>query len=169
MRFFKLILVSLVMLCVAVLFVFSLFPSQIRISRVISVHSSKEKIAAALNDLNAWSRWNEFINQPKTKKIISTPSIGEGANIESGAIRITMLHGANDTIKTSWLQKDREPFEGGFIFSQTQDDNIVVEWYFNFHFKWYPWEKLGSMFYDKQLGPVMEKSLANLKNYTENP
>jgi len=45
---------------------------------------------------------------------------------------------------------------------------MIVEWYFNFHFRWYPWEKLGSMYYDKQLGPLMEKSLINLKSYIEN-
>ena len=36
-----------------------------------------------------------------------------------------------------------------------------------FHVKWYPWEKLASMFYDKQLGPMMEKSLVNLRNELE--
>ncbi len=62
-----------------------------------------------------------------------------------------------------------QQFNGGFNIADAEDQNTVVEWYFNFHFKWYPWEKLGSMFYDKQLGQVMEKSLINLKNYTENP
>ena len=35
----------------------------------------------------------------------------------------------------------------------------IVEWTLHFHMQWYPWEKLASMFYDKQLGPLMEKSL----------
>lgn len=169
MRFFKLILVSIVILCIAVLFVFSLFPSDIRISRVINIHTSKERLHSALDDLNAWSRWNEFVRQSNTKKNISTPSSGKGAYVESGGMRVTILRVSIDSITTSWLQQDRKQFEGGFNLKESQDDNITVEWYFNFHFRWYPWEKLGSMFYDKQLGPAMEKSLINLKNYTENP
>ena len=103
MRFFKLILVSIVMLCIAVLFVFSLFPSDIRISRVLDIHSSKEKIHSALDNLSAWNRWNEFVRQPNTKQIISTPSTGEGAYVESGVMRITILHVSADSIKTAWL------------------------------------------------------------------
>jgi hypothetical protein len=169
MRIFKLILISIVILCIAVLFVFSLFPSHIRISRVVNIHASKEKIHAAIDDLNTWTKWNEFINQPNINKIVSTPSSGKEAFVESGGMRVTILSSVEDSIKTMWTQKDKQQFNGGFNIADAEDQNTVVEWYFNFYFKWYPWEKLGSMFYDKQLGPVMEKSLLNLKNYTENP
>lgn len=43
----------------------------------------------------------------------------------------------------------------------------VVQWYFDFTFKWYPWEKFSSIIYDKQLGPQMEQSLLNLKRLLE--
>ncbi|MBS1600161.1 MAG: hypothetical protein JST75_18180 [Bacteroidetes bacterium] len=168
MRIFKLILVSIVILCIAVLFVFSLFPSHIRISRVLNIHASREKIHGVINDFNTWISWNEFTNQPNIHKTISTPSAGAGAYIESDEMQIKILTSSLDSIKTVWIQKDRKQIEGGFNIVQTQDSSIV-EWYFNFHFKWYPWEKLGSMFYDKQLGPTMEKSLMNLKRYSENP
>jgi hypothetical protein len=169
MRFFKLILISIVFLCIAVLFVFSLFPSHIRLSRVIEIHTSKEKIHAIINDCNTWGHWNEFINPPNTKKIISDPSAGAGAFIESDGMRVTIITTTLDSITMRWVQKDRQEFSGGFNIVQSRDESVIIEWYFNFHFKWYPWEKLGSMFYDKQLGPVMEKSLINLKNYTGNP
>jgi hypothetical protein len=42
-----------------------------------------------------------------------------------------------------------------------------VQWYFDFVFRWYPWEKFSSIVYDKQLGPAMEKSLNNLKDLIE--
>ena len=169
MRIFKLILMSIVILCIAVLFVFSLFPSHIRISRVVNIHASKEKIHAAIDDLSAWTKWNEFINQRNINKNLSTPSFGKDAFVESAGMRIVIRSSMADSVKTIWIQKDKQQFDGGFNITGADDQNVVVEWYFNFHFKWYPWEKLGSMFYDKQLGPVMEKSLINLKNYTENP
>ena len=169
MRIFKLILISIIMLCIAVLFVFSLFPSHIRISRIIGIHASKEKIYDALNNFDDWQKWNEFISQNNAPKKISTPSGGKGAFIESGGMRIVIEESTGDSIKTSWLQKDKQQFDGGFNIVSMADNDFTVEWYFNFYFKWYPWEKLGSMFYDKQLGPIMEKSLSNLKKYSENP
>ncbi len=44
----------------------------------------------------------------------------------------------------------------------------VVQWYFDFKLNWYPWEKFGSITFDKQVGPVMEQSLNNLKKLVEN-
>jgi hypothetical protein len=44
------------------------------------------------------------------------------------------------------------------------DSVTVVQLYYDFHIKWYnPFQKLGSIVYDKQLGPVMEKYLLQLK------
>ncbi len=47
------------------------------------------------------------------------------------------------------------------------DTLSTVQLYHDFHLKWYPWEKLGSIIYDKQLGPHMEKELAKLKEEVE--
>ena len=47
------------------------------------------------------------------------------------------------------------------------DESVTLQWYFDFHFHWYPWEKLGALFYDKRFGFVMEKSLVELKTYVE--
>ncbi len=47
------------------------------------------------------------------------------------------------------------------------DTLATVQLYYDFYLKWYPWEKLESIVYDKQLGPVMEKELAELKEAVE--
>jgi hypothetical protein len=47
------------------------------------------------------------------------------------------------------------------------DTITTVQLYYDFHLKWYPWEKLGSIIYDKQLGPSMEKELRELKASVE--
>jgi hypothetical protein len=59
-------------------------------------------------------------------------------------------------------------FTGEFIIDAKNGSPIVI-WTMNFNVKWYPWEKLASMFYDKQLGPRMEKSLVQLRNELEKP
>jgi len=42
-----------------------------------------------------------------------------------------------------------------------------VQWYFDFHLDWYPWQKFQSIIYDKQLGIPMENSLQQLKQIVE--
>lgn len=48
------------------------------------------------------------------------------------------------------------------------DRVTAVQLYYDFHIKWYnPIQKLGSIVYDKQLGPVMEKYLLQVKQDVE--
>lgn len=47
------------------------------------------------------------------------------------------------------------------------DTITTLQLYYDFHLKWYPWEKLASIVYDKQLGPDMEKKLATIKERAE--
>lgn len=47
------------------------------------------------------------------------------------------------------------------------DSVTVVQLYYDFYIKWYhPFQKLGSIVYDKELGPVMEQYLQQLKQKT---
>ena len=46
-------------------------------------------------------------------------------------------------------------------------NTITVQWYMDFHLRWYPWEKFSSLLLEKRYGPMMEQGLARLKNYFE--
>ena len=90
--------------------------------------------------------------------------------LASKSVRVSMPPGGADSVRCLWSPTRGRAFGGGFnILAIDQDTaHVTVEWYFDFYFRWYPWEKLKSMFYDKQLGPVMEKSLVALSNYVGN-
>ncbi|PWT71842.1 MAG: hypothetical protein C5B59_17015 [Bacteroidetes bacterium] len=167
MRILRLFFFSILIVGIAIVFVFALFPSHIRISRVIQIHTSRPKAASVVNDLNTWHEWNELIGATEGSRIMSANSAGPGAAITAKGIRMTITESSDDSVLTKWIQENGRQFTGGFRFIEVGPGEIVAEWFFDFHFRWYPWEKLGSMFYDKQLGPVMEKSLSRLKNYIE--
>src|ERR1700704_885536 len=89
MRFFRLIIASIIVLFLVVTFLFALFPSTIRISRVIAISSSQEKTSSVINNLNTWSHWNHFINDSfLTNTYVSSPAVGKGAFIKSDQFRI---------------------------------------------------------------------------------
>lgn len=66
-----------------------------------------------------------------------------------------------------WNELAGEKVKGEFTLHESANIT-VVQWYYDFKLKWYPWEKFGSITFDQQLGPVMERSLNKLKKLVEN-
>lgn len=168
MRYIKLLLISVIVLFGMLTALSWFFPSHVRISRAVNVAAPREKVFAAVSDLRSWDSWNEFIRAtPLTGRSLSAPSSGKGAVLQSDQLRVTILESGPDSITMDWQQTRGKRFEGGFNLLQLSPDSLTVQWWFDFHFRWYPWEKLGSLVYDQQLGPVMEQSLAGLKRWAE--
>jgi hypothetical protein len=132
------------------------------------IHVSQQKLARGLGDLSDWPLWNQFLAEPDGGKInISTPANQSGATIQKGELTVKLIAIANDTIKTKWSNSNGRSINSIFIIMPADKDSSYIQWKFNFHLNWYPWEKLGSMYYERQFGPVMEKSLFSLKDYLE--
>ena len=160
----KLIIASIVIFSLVILFLFALFPSDISVSRVIQIKSSPEQIHKKIADLREWHDWNELLLNESDKKN-QTVNFTDSGHIRNGSFTVELLKSAPDTVIVDW-RHEKKSFRGNFII--TGDHNqAIVQWTMRFHVRWYPWEKLASMFYDKQLGPVMEKSLLNLRNELE--
>jgi hypothetical protein len=162
MRLLKLGIISLIVFGLIV-FVFSLFiPSHVRISRAMTIGKSKADISAYIADMRTWSGWNEMITSQDSngrfeKQLYTSPKL-----------KVEIVRVMEDSITTSWKYQRSDPINSGFYLVQSLSDTTVAQWYFDFHLDWYPWEKFGSIIFDQQLGPPMEKSLLNLKNTLEN-
>jgi hypothetical protein len=168
MRILKLIIASILVLFLVLTFLFALFPSKIRIARVIEIPASREKTMAVINDLGSWQKWNLFVNDSiLTNTYLSSPARGIGAFLKSDQFQVTITENSADSLQTAWTKAGGKRFSGEFVVLSSGPGNCIVQWYFDFSFSWYPWEKLGSMFYDKQIGPIMEKSLNGLRVYLE--
>ena len=166
MKLLRLIVISGIILFIVVTFLFALFPSTIRVSRIMVVNADLQKTSATIEDLKTWRQWNHFINDSLLTNInISSPSMGKSAFLQSDQFKILVTGNNLDSMSTLWTKTGGKSFTGQFTMTSEAPGITTVQWYFDFHFKWYPWEKLGAMFYDKQLGPVMEKSLNDLNTY----
>jgi hypothetical protein len=170
MRLIRFALLSLVVLFVVLTALSLLFPSNIRISRAISVPASrKPQVFAAVSDLGAWKAWNEFVYRSSMTNIrCSSPSGGAGAFLESDQLKIEEKQADTAGVLLHWEMFNGKQFAGGFQFLPVNRDSLAVQWWFEFHFRWYPWEKLGIFVYDRKLGPAMEESLGALQRFVEN-
>jgi hypothetical protein len=161
MRFIKLAIISAVILFLLVLGMSLLIPSHIRISRAVDITASKENLLPAISDLRQWKEWNVMVNDADS----TVKEYTENA-IKADKLTITKQALVGDTLFTSWQQHNARSFVSGITW-QGNDERLVVQWYFDIQLRWYPWEKFGSIVFDKQLGPSMEKSLGNLKKLVE--
>lgn len=169
MRYVRFFIISLVSIFVVLTAISLLFPSQMRVSRVVEVAASRQTVLAAVGDLRTWPQWNDLIRStPLTHKTWSTPSTGVGARFTSDQLSVVETAADTDGVTLTWDLKGGKRYTGGIAVGRVNPDSLTIQWWFDLHFRWYPWEKLGVFVYDRQLGPVMEGSLEELRQYVEN-
>jgi hypothetical protein len=165
----KLFIISLLVFSGIILFLFALFPSDISVSRVVQINKPPAEVTEKIDDLRKWKSWNEFVIHPSAGKINSPAQLerADSALLDIGDVHIQLTELHKDSILTLW-RHGNDSFVGVFKMADLNGQTILA-WDLKFHIKWYPWNKMASMFYDKNLGPQMEKSLMNLKNEIETP
>ena len=145
MRIIKLAIISFIVIFIIVFLISLMIPSTVRTSRAINIEAEKNKIYPLLADTSNWSKWNDLKND---------------------LVKVELLPSDSNLIKSNWSYGTRTIHS--FYRLERLGDITVVQWYFEFHLKWYPWEKFGSITFEKQFGPAMEQSLINLKNLVTN-
>ena len=170
MRLVKFAVLGLLVLFVVLTALSLLLPAHIRISRVVNVAAGRRAEAdSAVTDLQAWKKWNSFVfHAGLTNVRLSSPSRGAGASLRSDQLVIEEKYADSAGILLNWDMTHGKQFVGGFQFLSVNPDSVTVQWWFDFHFRWYPWERLGIFVYDRKLGPAMEESLAELQRFVEN-
>jgi hypothetical protein len=163
----KLIIASVLVFSLIIIFLFALFPSEISVSQAVQIKSSPEKIIKKISDLRNWKSWNLLLANPDSGRSNTRRDRIDSGYLSSGALSVELLKADGDSVITEW-QHVGKSFKGIFVIRQI-DGRVFLEWTLDFHLKWYPWEKLAGMFYDKQLSPPMEKSLENLRGELESP
>jgi hypothetical protein len=161
----KLIVISLIVFSIIILFLFALFPSDISVSRMVQINRPEAMVREKIADMREW-KWNEFLRNTFTDTLpgLSHDNL-DSDHIRQASVSVDLLKATPDSLFTRWRHGSKS-FTGNFILKQ-MNGQTVLQWTLYFHIKWYPWDKLASMFYEKQLGPVMEKSLMNLQQELE--
>ena len=159
MRVLKLFVISVIVFAILVLLVSLLFPSQVRIARAAEITAPSSAVLAKLSDMRNWQQWNEMVNN----QALTGVSVSSG-KFQSDQLQI--ISNDREPAKHLWL-KNGITIESGFNLIPSNGETTIVQWYMDFPLRWYPWEKFGSILYDKQIGPVMERSLEKFKRMAE--
>ena len=161
MRALKLFLISAVVIFLLLTAVSLLLPSHVRVSRAINIAAPAQQINSYLSDLRKWKEWNKLLADSS----ITITSV-DSSIMKTDRFDIRLLVVGLDSVSTRWEQPNGKVFTGNF--SLMPSGNVtIVQWYFDFHQRWYPWEKFASIIYDDRMGPGMENSLTQLKGLVE--
>ncbi len=161
MRFFKLGLISFLLLFLLITAISLLLPSTVHISRAIDISAPVDSVYANINDLAKWKRW--FANYDSSVVTLSPHTTGAGATLTMNKTTVTIVESNDTTIRTIWKGGNKF-LEGDFnLIKQKGSSQITVQWHFIQRVKWYPWEKFALIVSNKSIGLVMEQSLDNLK------
>jgi hypothetical protein len=157
MRLFKLAIISFVGLFLVIFLLSLLIPSKMRVSRAINIEAPRDSVLKYLVDLREWKKWNILTNNPQLTGVNYSASA-----FSSDQMSISLVSYDSLQVLTHWNRKGQDTVRGGYSLTSA-GSTTVVQAYFDFKVKWYPWEKFGSIVFDNEIGPPLEASLEQLK------
>lgn len=143
MRFIKLGLISVVVFSLLITAFSLMIPSHVRISKAIDISVDRDSLLNQLSNTNNWKNWYP------------------------GADSIQQLSEITTITDSTIIAKQSRAESGWNLYDAGIPGTLTVQWYMDFHLRWYPWEKFSSLLLEKRYGPIMEKGLDNLKKLLE--
>jgi len=163
MRIARLIIISIIVFFIIVTIISLFIPSQIRISKAIEINSTEERVMAQLSDPRNWKNWYPGADSSKFYYLNDTL---KGLVLDSSRKRSIIIGTVGkDEVKAMYLVRDRQIPTGWQL--ATGSNSVTVQWYIDFHLRWYPWEKFTSFLFQRVYSPQLQQGLDNLKLYIE--
>jgi hypothetical protein len=80
--------------------------------------------------------------------------------LQSQGAAISFQPSENNKVNVEFRKGDSRPIISTWqIIPYTTTDSITVQWYMHFKLRWYPWEKFGSLLYDRAYGQQMKRGI----------
>ncbi len=162
-KFYKPIIIGVAGLFV-VLMTFSLImPSRVMTSKWVRVAQDKDTVINVIKDLSTWKNWNALLSGAENIRIQDSLLTWRTPNGNENSIMLESVQ-ANGVSAPISLNMGKY-INSGFSVEKRSADSVQVVWYIIEDLKWYPWEKFYGMMAADMKGPLMQKSMDDLKLY----
>lgn len=163
-KIIKLAFISFIFFSLLITGISLFIPSRIRISKAIDINAGKDSVMSQINDAAKWKNW-----YPGADSLALLYSNGKVMGIKSDSVHSLMITAVTDSsvlaVNTGLKVKNGET--GWNVIDGNNPNSVIVQWYMDFHLRWYPWEKFSSLLLEKRYGPQLEQGLTNLKTQLE--
>ena len=152
MRLIKLAFISFIVFFGIITAMSLLIPSHIRISKAVSI-SRTDSVFYLINNVDQWPRWHPAFQ-----------GLDAGTALQASHIAVASVQKNDSLVSMSWQQAGKTPVLNTWELHRFgETDSVALQWYMDFHLKWYPWQKFNSLLYEKTYGTMMEQGLNNIK------
>ena len=165
MRFFRLIIISLVFFSLIITGISLFIPSHVTISRAVHINNSKE---AVMDELSDPARWKQWYPAAHSADFYYENGAIKGLILDDIKKRYIIIDDIKDNeVVAAYVMPDRKVKTGWQIAPSVGYSVVTVQWYMEFHLRWYPWEKFSSFMFERVYGPQLQQGLDNLKSLLE--
>lgn len=160
MRIIRFALLNILVFALIATFVSFFFPSHIRVSKALDIHAPKDSVMAMLANPANWQKW-----YPGADSAALYYENGIVKGIETAKKQALIIGNQTDSSIVLYQvdSNKKNAVSGWNIFPSSSPHTITLQWYMDFHLKWYPWEKFSSILLEKRYAPTLENGLAKLK------
>jgi hypothetical protein len=164
MRAIRFFLLSVLFLFVLLTGIGLFLPRQVTVSRAVDIQASRATIHTLLSDPNRWKFW--FPGADSLPLVIKE---GRAIGINTPNGNLLSIRSITDTtVEIQGLQSAAVDGNMGFrLVGQALEGPVTVQWYMNFQFDWYPWERFSSLLLENKFGLIMEQGLKQLQQQAQ--
>ncbi|MBY0348096.1 MAG: SRPBCC family protein [Hydrotalea flava] len=161
MRLVKQAFFSILFLAILVQVIALLFPARIIVSRAITIHAPVDSVRPYLQNMQGWQKWISGMQDTSVHVLSQTE-----AEIGNRTVQIEKV--VPDSVVSVWRSaKNHLLISTMQIIPASNGASAVVQWQYEQFFKWYPWERFGSLMSDKIIGRMLEQNLNRLQTLVE--
>lgn len=165
MRFLRLIIISLIFFSLIITGISLFIPSHIIISRAVHINNSREAVMEELSDP---ARWKEWYPGAQSADLYYEHGRLRGLILDDVRGRYIVVNEIKENeVVAAYVLPNRNVRTGWQLAATVGHNSVTVEWYMEFHLRWYPWEKFSSFMFERVYGPQMQQGLDNLKSLLE--
>jgi len=109
-----------------------------------------------------------FCSGADTLKMYYEDNIIKGLILDEPRKRYLVIREKKDDEVTAEYVLSKKSIPTGWLIAANAESNsVTIQWYMDFHLRWYPWEKFSSFVFEKVYHPQLQQGLDNLKKFLE--
>jgi len=162
-RIYKPLIIGICGLIGVMLLISLILPGQVMTSKWIKVSQDKDSVINVISDLNSWKEWNSLLKGAEEITVKDSLLNWKYSNGNENTIRLESVQ--PNGVSAPITFNNGKFINSGFSVEKREADSVQVVWYVIEELKWYPWEKFYGMMAADMKGPLMQKSLDDLKVY----
>jgi hypothetical protein len=165
MKLLKLIIASILFIAIVVTIISLFIPSDVRVSKTIQINASEQAVVTQISNPGNWRNWYPGAD---SSKFYYENGVIKGLLLNEAKGQSIVLTGKkDDEVTAAYVLPNKKIPTGWEWIPATDSNSVTVQWYIDFHLRWYPWEKFTSFMFEKVYNPQLKQGLENLKQLLE--